>query len=89
MMTDDKKGIMCDTCGDEYREKFIYYSSVFDKVSVDSSQQKVGVVDADKRTLELDMCEKCYGDMTTKVREIINKRESKGSKKGKSGWSMK
>ena len=87
MMTDDKKGIMCDICGSEHREKFIYYSSVFDKVSVDSAQKKVGVVDADKRTLELDLCEKCYGDMKTKVLEVINKKDKKP--KGKGEWSMK
>ncbi|MHA2403769.1 MAG: hypothetical protein ACXADH_12310 [Candidatus Kariarchaeaceae archaeon] len=85
-MTKDRKGIVCDVCGDEARGVFTYYSANFDEVKVAVDQQKVGVVDADKRTLELDFCEKCYGNMKAKVLEVIDKK-GKEPKSKKSEWS--
>ena len=93
VMTKDKRGIECDTCGAEYRENFTYYSCTLDKIDVSaarSSSDNSGS-DVEKRFLDLEICEKCWGDMKARMMEIINKREEKAKKAVKnkqSDWSV-
>ena len=51
-------GIYCDDCGNKYEDVFIYYSLVFNKVSVNMSD---GLIDRSNNILlDLDVCEGCY-----------------------------
>ena len=72
-------GIICDTCGVVFEKKFKYYSVKFDLVEVDSDRGRNGVVEVDRRNLDLDMCEICTGNLKKRVIELINKREQKGT----------
>lgn len=77
-------GIICDTCGMVFEKQFKYYSAKFDFVEVDSTRGKNGIVDVDRRNLDLDICESCMGNIKKRVLELIAKREQKGTWTSKS-----
>lgn len=79
-MTSDQKGISCDLCGVDYRDKFEYFSGNLDKVFVDSALQKTGIVDCDRRFLDIDICEKCMNEFMDKMKQVITEREKKAVK---------
>lgn len=60
-------GITCDLCGSVYRDKFIYYSAKIDMIEVDSSIQKTGVINIDRRFLDLDYCSACFEKIKQQV----------------------
>ena len=92
VMTSDQKGISCDICGVEYRDRFVYFSCRMDKVTVDTSRSHSAITDLDKRNLDVDICDKCYHDIESKMRSVIDRREKELDKirknKGQQ-WSMK
>ena len=77
--TNDKRGIECDLCGAEYKENFIYYSGILDKVDVNAARA-TSITEVDKRFLDIDMCQKCWQDMKERILDVINKREQKAKK---------
>lgn len=86
VMTEDRRGIRCDFCGEEYRDEFDYYSLRIDKVVVNSKIQKTGVVSVDRRMLDFDICEKCYQEMIDRARVVIDKEKLEDRSKK---WEIK
>jgi len=78
-------GIYCDLCGKPYRDKFKYYSAKLDLVEVDSELKKVGVLNVDRRCLDIDICVSCFDNMKSRMMKVIKNRESPG--KGKDVWT--
>ena len=79
-MTDDRRGISCDLCGSEHRDRFEYYSIKIDKVAVDSEVKKTGVINVDRRFLDVDICPSCQEKMTKQMEKVILMRKSKTDK---------
>ena len=80
VITKDRQGISCDLCGTEYRNKFEYYSAKIDKAVVDRDLSKTGVVDVDRRHMDLDICTSCWNKIVETVKQVIEKREVQKSK---------
>ena len=80
VMTSDRRGISCDLCGSEHRDKFEYYSFKIDKVAVDSEMKKTGVINIDRRFLDVDICPNCQEKMTKQMEKVILMRKSKTDK---------
>ena len=77
-------GIKCDICGIAKLDKFTYYSAKIDAIMVDKVMGAKGIADIDRRYLDLDFCEACFGKLKSQVMLVIKKREEN---KGKSQWS--
>ena len=75
-------GISCDFCGNTKVEKFTYYSAKLDKVQVDKVVGFQTDRDVDRRHLDLDICEACFGAMREKILKVIKNRD-----KNKNKWS--
>jgi hypothetical protein len=75
MITDDKKGVICDLCGEISANKFKYFSAKIDLVEVDGSIGKSGIVDIDRRFLDMDICEKCMEVLKQRMLKVIEKQK--------------
>ena len=80
VMTSDRRGISCDLCGAEHKDKFEYYSLKIDKIAVDREVQKTGIVDVDRRFLDVDICPSCQENMAKQMENVISMRKSKTDK---------
>lgn len=78
-------GIICDFCNQIFTQKFTYYSTKVELIEVDSAISKIGVIDVDKRHLELDICPTCMDKMKKTVLDNISKRQGQGQ--GSGSWS--
>lgn len=63
MLSADKRGIICDRCAMNIKEKFTYFSFDIDEISVSNNIMNV------KNTvvLSLDICPKCFDDFKNSV----------------------
>jgi hypothetical protein len=77
--TKQNTGILCDLCGSIRKDKFLYYSVKLDLVEVDKAIGKTGIVNLDRRFMDLDLCQGCANKIIDQVKEVIKKRESGGS----------
>ena len=86
MITEDKRGIYCDFCGEPLRDRFQYYSGVLHKVDVDRDRKQT--TDVDRRFLDFDMCEKCFVNKVKKAMlKIIKQREKSIDVDKKGKWT--
>jgi hypothetical protein len=74
---DKNDGINCDLCNITFVNKFEYYNAKFDLVVVDKDKCKSGIVNIDRRYLDLDICPKCMEQIIDKVKVVISDREGK------------
>ena len=94
VMTKDSRGIECDLCGSVHKNKFSYYSAKVDKVVVDCDMSQVsdsgsGIVEHDKRFLDIDICDACYNGIIQKMKLIIHRREQGHiDEPKKADWSL-
>lgn len=79
-------GIICDLCGKVCINKFRYYSAKFDLVEVDKAIGKSGIVQVDRRAMDLDVCEECMNKMKEQVLKLIKSREDG---KGEEKWEAR
>ena len=85
MKTPDSRGIECDFCGKEFRDKFTYFSGEAHKVDVDKDRKQV--VDVDRRFLDYDMCGECFTRRIKKPMLKVIKEREENRKTGKGKWS--
>lgn len=64
MLLPTRDGIICDLCGDQHKDKFIYYSVSGNKIMVNHSASSVVPIGKD---VDLDVCEGCYGDLISRA----------------------
>lgn len=67
MKNKEGDGIICDLCGNVFRKKFVYFSMVSTKVSVDTEMSKTGIVNVDDDVLDFEICENCYRNKLTSI----------------------
>jgi len=79
-------GIICDLCSKVYTNKFRYYSAKFDLVEVDKAIGKSGIVQVDRRAMDLDVCEECMNKIKEQVLKLIKSREDG---KGEEKWEVR
>jgi hypothetical protein len=72
-------GIICDLCGKVCVDSFKYYSGKFDYVSVDRNVKQQGVVDVDKRFMDVDFCADCWKELENRMRHTLEKRDKQGN----------
>lgn len=92
IMTKDRRGIYCDLCGSACKDQFEYYSAKIDKVVVDSKIQKTGIVDIDRKFMDIDICPGCWDSILEKMKAVISQRERttvKDQRNKSDEWSSK
>ncbi len=68
MYLPDKSGIICDWCSTKFQYKFTYYSVDFRTIDVDVGATYTA---PDIKTkLDLDICEVCFKEWTTKITDL-------------------
>lgn len=75
MFLQTKDGILCDLCGEESKNKFVYYSHTCTRVVVDMDIKRTGPATIENDIVDFDVCEKCHEQMVNKTLEARRKYE--------------
>lgn len=75
MLLFSKDGILCDWCGEQHKDVFVYYSVEGQEISVRTSRQ---FTQAGRRNLDLDLCPRCYQEWVERAREALSKLKNPG-----------
>lgn len=75
MLLYSKDGILCDHCGSEHRDVFVYYSVSGQEISVRTSRQ---FTQPGSKVLDLDLCPDCYQKWLERAGEALTKLKKPG-----------
>lgn len=80
-------GIYCDLCGALLQNKFSYYSGAFSYVEVDRESGQNGIKNIDDKLLNVDYCEKCWGELKDRMLKTLQEVDKqKHKEKLHSNW---
>jgi len=69
MLLDERDGILCDTCGKEYRKDFTYYSIEGEMIMV---RENIPATHNMGKVVDFDMCKECHNKMVERCMDHLN-----------------